>query len=95
MAVAVDPDDEDETMDVLEANFEAVKTFLAAGTQWRVSIVAGLSGVVPFLHGLDYAGLDALMRRRRIRDPQVFEDVRTMEQAALAAFNGLEAETGA
>lgn len=76
---------------MLEANWTALKLFLDASTQWRVaSIGGGLTGSTLVRLGLDYAGLDALMRRRRIRDEAIFDDVRLMEGAALRAFSGAE-----
>lgn len=90
LGAPVDDEGADETMDVLEVNWTAVSVFIGAASQWRIAqIGGGLAGATLVWLGIDYAGLDALMRRRRIRDPQIFEDVRLMEHAALAAFAGI------
>ncbi len=63
-------------------NWPAVELFLACATQWRVD---GMSGAVL---GLDYQGVEALMRIRRVRDrAALFDDLQIMERAALRALN--------
>lgn len=63
-------------------NWPAVELFLGCATQWRVD---GMSGAVL---GLDYQGVEALMRIRRVRDrAALFDDLQIMERAALRALN--------
>lgn len=52
-------------------------------TQWRI----GMSGAT----GLDYVALQSVMRLMAIPRkawPEMFEDIRTMEEAALAEMHG-------
>lgn len=73
-------------------HWHAVSLFVAMGTQWRCA--AGLGGLMWL--GLDYAPLrqvNATVRRampRTLRQPwrAVFEQVRQLEAAAMAARNG-------
>lgn len=54
--------------------------FLRLRTQWRTSM-AGPTG-------LDYAGVRAALAMMRVRvSPVLFEDLQTMEAAALAAMH--------
>jgi hypothetical protein len=56
----------------------AVNTFIAAATQWRT----GMAGPT----GLDYQAIESTFRMTRVPRsewPHVFEDLRTMEDAAL------------
>ena len=60
---------------------EVVNLFSAVLTQWRV----GPTGPV----GLDYAGVESVMRMRRVpakERGQMLDDLRIMERAALAAI---------
>lgn len=60
-------------------NLAAVNTFIAAATQWRV----GMAGAT----GLDYAALRPILQFTQVPRsewPQVFADLRVMEDAALA-----------
>jgi hypothetical protein len=60
-------------------NVLAVNTFIAAATQWRT----GMAGPT----GLDYTAIEPTLRLTRVPRsewPHVFEDLRTMEDAALA-----------
>lgn len=68
-----------------DTNWKSVETFLDCATQWRVA--AGFGAVARL--GLDYAGVDALLRRRGLSD-QVFEDLCVMERAALKALGESE-----
>lgn len=59
-------------------NADAVSVFASMTTQWRV----GPGGVI----GLDYGALPEVMRMRgisRSRWPEVFDDIRIMEDTAL------------
>ncbi|MEW8522557.1 MAG: DUF1799 domain-containing protein [Candidatus Thiodiazotropha endolucinida] len=62
--------------DVLPENWDAARLFQAVKTQWRISGMAGIPS------GLDYAGVDVVMRRMAIAD-SVFEQLQVMENAAL------------
>lgn len=76
--------------EVHEDNWEAVNLFIDLGTQWRV---VGTFGGKAFL-GLDYTAVDAVLRLRRVhvsRRASLFEDLRTMEDAALVALAKREA----
>jgi hypothetical protein len=56
----------------------AVNTFIAASTQWRT----GMAGPT----GLDYQAIESTFRMTRVPRsewPHVFDDLRTMEDAAL------------
>jgi hypothetical protein len=56
----------------------AVNTFIAASTQWRT----GMAGPT----GLDYQAIESTLRMTRVPRsewPHVFDDLRTMEDAAL------------
>ena len=61
---------------VLPENWDAATLFSACGTQWRTAGVAGVAT------GLDYAGVDVVMRRRGFAD-EVFEQLEAMERTAL------------
>ncbi len=78
-------DDVVQHFDVWPENAETLGLFLRAGTQWRV--VAGMGGG-QYL-GLDYAGVEAMLRLARVPDRRaVFEDLQLMERAALQVLNG-------
>jgi hypothetical protein len=65
-------------VEVWPDNSDAVNVFIASGTQWR-SGPAGLTG-------LDYGVLPTVMRMvgvPRPKWPDVFDGIRTMEDAAL------------
>lgn len=60
-----------------------LELFLACGTQWRV---APMGGVI----GLDYAGVEATMRMRRVPEPdwpELLGDLQVMEREVLAVFS--------
>jgi hypothetical protein len=72
-----------ETCEVLEENWPAVMLFLDLMTQWRM----GMAGPV----GIDYAVLPVVMDLRHVaitERSQMFDDIRIMESAALAAIRG-------
>ena len=82
VSVAVEDEAAEEGVAVWAENWLSVTAFLDCGTQWRA--VAGLGGVVWL--GLDYSGVDVVLRRREA-GAAVFADVQVMERAALAAFD--------
>lgn len=66
--------------EVWAQNWPVVQLFLACQSQWRMAV--GLSGMVWL--GLDYPGVDVVMRRRRMtRTNSAFEALQAMEFAAL------------
>ena len=68
-------------VDVWPDNLQAVNVFVAMGSQWR----AGMAGPT----GLDYASLPVVMRMQGIKRadwPQVFDEVRVLENEALATI---------
>lgn len=70
-----------EPVEVWPDNLPAVNLFISMSTQWRV----GMGGAT----GLDYAALPAVMAMLCIEEserPQVFEDLRIMESAAIVAM---------
>lgn len=69
-----------------DINAAAFELFLSLESQWRVLSV-GMSGHLVWL-GLDYQGVDVLMRRRCIADEDgvLFADLQVLEAAAVAAF---------
>jgi hypothetical protein len=72
------------SMELYAENQATVELFLACQTQWRV---APMGGVI----GLDYPGVEALMRLRRVRDrPGEFARLQRMEYSALNAIDELE-----
>ena len=81
-------EEDDDACRVWDINWDSLEAFLDCATQWR--LVAGLSGVHRL--GLDYAGVDVLLRRRGAPD-RVFEDLCVMERAALQALDEM-AELG-
>ena len=61
---------------------ESWRAWMACDTQWNAT-GAGLAGLVWV--GLNYAGVDVVLRRLKFNDA-VFPDVMIMEGAALGAF---------
>ncbi len=73
------PETDTVIFEVFEENKDAVNLFVLCDTQWTV----GLSGRT----GLNYSVLLSLMELYSIKDRrEVFEDVRTMEIAAINAL---------
>lgn len=66
-------------------NWPAVELFLVAATQWRLSANGS-----PY--GLDYQGVELAARWAKVQiTPELFADLRIMEQAAIAKFAKLRA----
>lgn len=78
----------DDVFEIWDTNWDALQLFLLVGTQWRILAVAGMGGGSVIRLGLDYSGVDVVMRRRRILDEngQLFADLQVMEHAATEAF---------
>lgn len=81
--VAIDAEQrgDDDSFALWPENVPAVQLWLDASTQWRVGMACAT--------GLDYAGVEALMRMQGIRGDkrrELFADLRTMEGATLRAW---------
>lgn len=75
---------------VWEENWQAVTIFMAVQTQWRTAALGGLAGGLIFM-GLDYAAALAVIDLYGIIGDdrkRVFDDLRIMEDAAMAVLNG-------
>ena len=69
---------------VMRSNADSLDAWLGCDSQWRVA--AGMGGVMWI--GLDYAGVDVVLRRSKLADPDaVFRDLQIMEGAALKVFS--------
>lgn len=71
---------------VYEENWNSVLFFFACATQW---LVAGMGGYT----GLNYPGVEAVMNIKGIRQKArfaLFDDIQTMEFAALEVLNSKE-----
>ncbi|MFB2531034.1 DUF1799 domain-containing protein [Paracoccus sp. p3-h83] len=83
VAVAVDVPQDDGDFEVMRDNADTMRAWLACASQWRMAI--GMAGAIWL--GLDYAGIDVVLRRGGFADPDaVFTDLQLMEDEALAAF---------
>jgi hypothetical protein len=80
--IAPVPADEEAGEPVAACNWDSLLAFLACATQWRVGIGFGAMIWV----GLDYAGCAVAFRCGGFAD-HLFEDLRVMEDAALAVLN--------
>jgi len=66
---------------VWPGNWRALELFFGCRTQWRVGPQGGVLG-------LDYQGVAALFRMRRVKDQEaMLADLQVMEAAALEVFN--------
>jgi hypothetical protein len=67
-------------------NVTAARLFLAAGTQWRRTAMAGMGGAAVWREGLDYTGVEAAARLAGLTvTPDDFEALRLIELEVLAA----------
>jgi hypothetical protein len=74
-------DEEQELFAVWPANERSLNAFLAVGRQWRVAPMGGLLG-------LDYPGVEAVLRMRKIKvDAELLDDLAVMESGALEVLN--------
>lgn len=81
--VAAETAQDDEDFEVMLANADTLRAWLASATQWRAAV--GLAGMIWL--GLDYAGVEVVLRRLGLSDPDaVFVDLQLMEEEALAVF---------
>ncbi|KGJ19306.1 DUF1799 domain-containing protein [Paracoccus sanguinis] len=83
VTVAAEAPREDEAFEIMQANADTMRAWLACATQWRCA--AGMAGLVWL--GLDYAGVNVVLARGRVAEPDaVFADLQLMEDEALATF---------
>lgn len=72
----------------MPANWTSLTTFIACQTQWVAEL--GMAGLIWI--GMDYPGVDVVLRRSRIEDPDaVFADIQIMEGEALDVFAEVQA----
>lgn len=83
------------TMNVFEIDEEcldAVRLFLACGTQWRMTAVSGLGGGAVFRTGLDYPAVQSTAAALSIQwNADTLSDLQEIEQAALSAWTDEQA----
>jgi len=78
---------------VLPENWDAVNLFLACTTQWLREVVSDGKHTRSLPLGLRYEGVDVVLRRSCILDPDdAFARLRVMEMAALREFRRIAAE---
>lgn len=78
---ALDDDDGEPSFAVWPENVHTLGLFRACHTQWRVGAMGGVLG-------LDYAGVEVVLRMMRVKKRnQVFGDLQVMEAAALPILN--------
>jgi hypothetical protein len=84
MGIVLDESEFSTITEVWEENEVSVELFFSLRTQWRwMSLGFGASCL-----GLDYQGVEAVMRMKRIKErAKVFEDLQIMEAAALSVLN--------
>lgn len=83
VTVAAEVPRDDGAVEVMLANADPMRAWLACATQWRCAV--GVAGLVWL--GLDYAAVDVVLARGSFADPDaVFADVQLMEDEALATF---------
>jgi len=79
---------EEEAFEVWPENWRALELFLACRTQWRV-------GAMGAVLGLDYQGVAAVFRMKKVRDQEaMLADLQVMESAALKVFTRQIEERG-
>lgn len=61
-------------------NWPVVEAFLRCQTQW---VHAGMGGVV----GMNYVGVEIVLKHYNVTDPEVFSGLQVMELAALKVMN--------
>ncbi|WP_292450779.1 DUF1799 domain-containing protein [Methylibium sp.] len=80
-------DEADSLLEVWDCNWPAVIAFDALSTQWR----SGFDGPT----GLDYSAIPTTLRLLGMKSsPALFEDIRTMEDAALRYFAFMRKKNG-
>lgn len=73
-----------EDFSVMRSNADSLDAWLGCDSQWRIA--AGMGGLIWL--GLDYAGVDVVLRRSRLKDPDtVFLDLQIMEGEALKVLS--------
>ena len=80
------PKQEDPNCYVFYKNRHALNVFIRCSSQWNMSL--GMSGAI--YTGLDYAGVDAVLRRSGLsnkKQNKVFFEVQEIERGALETLN--------
>ncbi|MBJ3783418.1 DUF1799 domain-containing protein [Devosia sediminis] len=87
LGVTVEPDevDEEDVFEIWDINVGAFEVFRALDSQWHCIAVGGLSSAKIIRTGLDYPGVDIVMRNHGL-PPEQFSLIQAMEMAALSAF---------
>lgn len=68
----------------MRSNADSLDAWLGCDSQWRIA--AGMGGLIWL--GLDYAGVEIVLRRSRLMDPDaVFRDLQIMEGEALKVLS--------
>ncbi|MCC7487621.1 MAG: DUF1799 domain-containing protein [Burkholderiales bacterium] len=87
IAAFLGDDEESDAVDVWPENAPALDLFLCLRTQWRMGAMGGVLG-------LDYSGVLALFRMRRVKNqPEMLGDLQVMESAALPILTCIIHET--
>ncbi len=78
---------------MLHENWKAWKLFLQCATQWRRETVfsSHMKAPVMVTHGLDYGGVEAVMRLSGVRRAdwkRLFRKIQWIESGALEGFSG-------
>ena len=68
-------------------NWKAFEIFAACATQWRETLIVGPRGAHLIPQGLDYTGVEAVMRMLGVRNrKRIFTQIRDFERGALEGF---------
>lgn len=80
-ALGLDDNDEDDEFEIWPDNVHALNCFLAVCRLWRVGPMGGVLG-------LDYPGVEAVLRMRKIKlDAALLDDLAVMEDGAMEVLN--------
>lgn len=72
--------EDDNLYGVMPENWPIVEAFIRCQTQW---VYGAMGGVV----GLNYVGVEVVLRQYNVTDPEVFPGLQIMELAALKVMN--------
>ncbi|BCW89958.1 hypothetical protein sos41_31260 [Alphaproteobacteria bacterium SO-S41] len=79
--------DDDDAIEVLAENEDAVRLFLAAGTQWRVAVLPHPKGAILMRTALDYAVLPVVAGALGLTlDADLLDQLQTIEAEAAHAM---------
>lgn len=85
VTVAAEDLDEEDVFEIWDINVKAFEVFRSLDTQWHCVAIAGIGAARLIRTGLDYAGVDIVMRNFGLPRDQ-FPLIQAMELAALDAF---------